>query len=191
MLQMLISEITKRVQEKSPLFVAIDGRCASGKTTLTKNLQDILNCSVIHMDDFFLRPEQRTKERYLEVGNNVDYERIIEEVMEPLKAGKEVSYRPFLCSEQCFGEEKAVPKSDIYIFEGSYSCQKYLYDFYDFRIFLDINEEKQLKRIEKRNGKEQLEMFKQKWIPLEEEYFTEQNIRERVDQRGIVNEVFN
>ena len=47
---------------------------------------------------------------------------------------------------------------------------------------MNNHEEERLKRIEKRNGKEQLEIFKQKWIPLEERYFTEQNIRERVDE---------
>lgn len=182
MLQMLISKIIERVQKKRPLYIAIDGRCAAGKTTLANNLQDILECSVIHMDDFFLRPEQRTEERYAQSGNNVDYERIIEEVMIPLKEGKEISYRPFICKEQRLGEPITVSKSDIYIFEGAYSCQSNLYDFYDFRIFLDIDEEERLKRIEKRNGKEQLEIFKQKWIPLEERYFTEQNIRERVDE---------
>lgn len=182
MLQMLISEIIEKVQIKRPLFIAIDGRCAAGKTTLANNLQEFLKCSVIHMDDFFLRPEQRTEERYAQAGNNVDYERLIEEVMEPLKEGKAISYRPFLCSEQRLGEQKDIAKSDIYIFEGAYSCQTNLYDFYDFRIFLDVDEEEQLKRIEKRNGKEQLEMFKQKWIPLEERYFTEQNIRKRVDR---------
>ena len=36
------------------------------------------------MDDFFLRPEQRTEERLKEVGGNVDRERFLEEVARPL-----------------------------------------------------------------------------------------------------------
>ena len=39
------------------VLVAIDGRCAAGKTTLAASLQAQLGCNVFHMDDFFLRPE--------------------------------------------------------------------------------------------------------------------------------------
>lgn len=35
------------------LLIAIDGRAASGKTTLAAMLQKELNCNVVHMDHFF------------------------------------------------------------------------------------------------------------------------------------------
>ena len=50
------------------------------------------------MDDFFLRPEQRTPERYAEPGGNVDRERFLAEVLIPLRAGETVQYRRFDCS---------------------------------------------------------------------------------------------
>ena len=37
------------------MFVAIDGPCASGKTTLSRNLNERFGGNVLHMDDFFLR----------------------------------------------------------------------------------------------------------------------------------------
>lgn len=39
--------------DKSPLLVAIDGRCGSGKTTLGFYLQELFDCNLFHMDDFF------------------------------------------------------------------------------------------------------------------------------------------
>ena len=39
------------------IIVAIDGKYASGKTTPADKLAEICNCNV---DDYFLRPEQRT-----------------------------------------------------------------------------------------------------------------------------------
>ena len=42
--------------DKPRILVAIDGRCGSGKTTLAAALQEMLQCPVVHMDDFFLRP---------------------------------------------------------------------------------------------------------------------------------------
>ena len=69
----------------------------------------------------------------------------------------------------------------INIAEGSYSCHHALWDSYDLRIFLDVDPDKQLRRIKERNGERQLEIFAQRWIPLEEKYFSELNIKQRCD----------
>jgi len=64
-----ISNIVDKLRdEKEHLLVAIDGRCASGKTSIALELKDIYGCNVIHMDHFFLREEQRTAERLNAVG---------------------------------------------------------------------------------------------------------------------------
>ena len=67
-----------------PVLIAIDGRCGSGKSTLGEYLQKTAGAQLLHMDDYYLRPEQRTRERYETPGENVDHERFLEEVMEPL-----------------------------------------------------------------------------------------------------------
>ena len=71
------------MQKEAPLVIAIDGRCAAGKTTLAARLKDERNCNVIHMDHFFLQQEQRTEKRLKEPGGNVDYERFVKEVILP------------------------------------------------------------------------------------------------------------
>ena len=53
-----------KAQDQSPVIVAIDGRCGAGKSTLAAVLAERLDANLIHMDDFFLRPEQRTPEYY-------------------------------------------------------------------------------------------------------------------------------
>ena len=71
-----INEIIKQEDNTDrPILVAIDGRCGSGKTTLGEYLKGQLDCNLFHMDDFFLRMEQRTPDRMKETGGNVDYER--------------------------------------------------------------------------------------------------------------------
>ena len=67
-----------------PLIVAIDGRCGSGKTTLGEYLEQVFDCNLFRMDDFFLRMEQRTPQRLKETGGNVDYERFEETVLRPI-----------------------------------------------------------------------------------------------------------
>ena len=83
-IKILFEEIEKRL-EKGPLTLVIDGPSASGKTTLSGMFREKYDCTVFHMDDFFLRPEQRTPERYAEIGGNIDRERFLEDVLIPLK----------------------------------------------------------------------------------------------------------
>ena len=171
----IICEIKSLLQKKQSVLVAIDGRCASGKTTLAEKLTASLSCNVIHIDDFFLRPEQRTAERYEEPGGNVDRERFWEEVLLPLKAGTVFSYRPFDCHTMTLGEPIKVIPNAVTIIEGTYSCYPALWDFYDLHIFLTTSPEKQIHRLAQRN-KENLEMFRKKWIPLEERYLSSYEI---------------
>lgn len=173
--------ITEREQEKSHLLIAIDGRCASGKTTLSAELQNILPCNVIHMDHFFLRPEQRTPQRLSTAGENVDHERFLSEVLIPLKNGEKVSYCPFDCKTMSFGSQIELDKRKINIIEGSYSCHNALFEHYDFRIFLNVSPEEQMQRIILRDGSEKAKIFLSKWIPLEEKYFKTFNVAERCD----------
>ncbi|MBO7357622.1 MAG: uridine kinase, partial [Lachnospiraceae bacterium] len=83
---------------KKRVIVAIDGRCAAGKTTLSNELATELNASLFHMDDFFLQPHMCSAERLGTPGENVDHERFLKEVLKPLHEGKEhILYTPFSC----------------------------------------------------------------------------------------------
>lgn len=165
------------------LLVGIDGRCASGKTTAAALLHEEYGWPVVHADDFFLRPEQRTPERYAEPGGNLDRERLKEEVLSPLKEGKPVSFQRFDCSVMRLGEVIDINPQELVTVEGSYSLHPELREFYDLKIFLDVPYEEQLKRIEERSGKEKLQVFIDRWIPLEERYFTGCGVAESADIR--------
>lgn len=167
--------------KKQPMLIAIEGRCASGKTTLADRLEEKLKCNVIHMDHFFLRPQQRTKKRLSEPGGNVDYERFLEEIILPFKKGKPFSYREFNCKSMDFVSEIQVEPNRLTIVEGAYCCHPQLWDFYDLRVFLNVEPEEQLRRIRGRNGEKALLTFRNRWIPLEEQYFTAYHIAERCD----------
>ena len=49
----VIERIERVFTEREHVFVAIDGPCASGKTTLAALLQRRFDGNVLHMDDFF------------------------------------------------------------------------------------------------------------------------------------------
>lgn len=168
----LLLKIKQLQTEGTSVRIGIDGRCAAGKTTLAAYLQKEFECGVVHMDDFFLRPWQRTAERYAEPGGNIDYERFQSEVFLPLLQGRSLEYRPFDCHLQDFREPVCVKPSPVMIIEGTYSCHPLFREGYQLRIFLTLDPEEQLRRIRERNGEEALIQFREKWIPLEEQYFT-------------------
>lgn len=183
--QTILSLVEEKKAEwhQETVLLAIDGRCASGKTTLASYLQELTDCTVIHMDHFFLRPKQRTKERYDTPGGNVDYERFLEEVIKPLEQGISFQYRPYDCNRGSLGEPIEVAHKDLILVEGSYSCHPALWEHYDLRIFLTVDEQTQADRIQHRDGAKAADMFREKWIPLEEKYFTAYEIEARCDLR--------
>ena len=150
--------------------IAIDGRAASGKTTLSRQLAVILDAGVIHMDDFFLPQHLRTPERFAQAGGNVHYERFKEEVL-PYVSGREgFSYRRFDCSRMAIGDKCRIAASPWRIVEGAYSLHPEFGNYADLKIFFDITPAEQIKRIRRRNGEKMAEIFAARWIPLEENY---------------------
>ncbi len=164
-----------------PLVIAIDGRAASGKSTLAEQLSELLDADVIHMDDFFLRPELRSEERLAEPGGNVHYERFCEEVLPYLKSPEMFSYRIFDCSRMDYNGERGISNAQIRIVEGSYSHHPKFGKYADLFVFSDVDEEEQLRRIRLRNGEEKAQVFAKKWIPMEERYFAAFGIKTHAD----------
>ena len=173
----LFCQIDKLLQKGSAI-VAIEGGAASGKTTLAGMLEDIYDCTVLHVDDFFLRPEQRTPERLSEMGGNMDRERFLSEVLIPLSQKKEILYRKFDCSKQELMPPQSISPKKLTIIEGSYSMHPELAKFYDLSVFLEISPEKQRERILTRNSPQFATRFFEEWIPKEREYFSHFGIKE-------------
>lgn len=178
--QAVIERIERVYTERERVFVAFDGPCTSGKTTLATVLQRRFGGNVLHMDDFFLRPEQRTPERFAEPGGNVDRERFEDEVLAPLAAGKIAQYRPWDCHTGDFAASRNVEPARLTIVEGSYSMHPALRGYYDLMICLTIDSGEQLRRLEARNPR-MLQRFIDEWIPLENRYFASTETRTAAD----------
>ena len=150
----LLQRIRALAATQSRVLVAIDGRCAAGKTTLAASLQAQLECNVFHMDDFFLRP---------------------------LHDGQAVTYRPYDCHTQQLHAPVRAEVRAVSIIEGSYSCHPALWDLYYLHVFLSVGLEEQRRRIAARSGEKMLPMFTNVWIPMEETYFAQFRVAERAD----------
>ncbi len=163
------------------LVIAVDGRAASGKTTLASLLAKETGAAVFHADDFFLPPDLRTVQRLSQPGGNIHYERLKSEVIDNLRSGKPFSYGVFDCSVMAVNSSACVEPNEITVIEGSYSQHPFLGNYADIKIFMTVDPNEQIKRITARNGSEKAEIFKSKWIPMEEKYFSHFLIKEKAD----------
>lgn len=191
--------IARCIEEALPfrnhLILAIDGRSASGKTTLAARLSERFGADVVHMDDFFLPLSMRTPERLAEPGGNVHYERFLKEIIEPLIPASQkpfcpendalthacptgavlpaLTWRRFDCSAGSFSQNISHTSGQpLLIIEGAYSMRPEFRAAYDMSFFLTAAASLQKERIIARNGKERWAAFQEKWIPMEEKYFS-------------------
>ncbi|MGH4138817.1 uridine kinase family protein [Clostridium sp.] len=178
---LVFAAVEKLTKSSTPAIIAIDGRCGSGKSSLSAILAEKFDCNVFHMDDFFLPFEMKTKERLDKPGGNVHYERFQEEVLKPLNNSKTVIYRAYSCLSGTFGEAIHIDPKKITIVEGVYCLHPTLSQYYDYKIFLNLSSQIQQKRILKRNGEKMFQNFRDKWIPMEENYFGNLDIEDQCD----------
>lgn len=167
----ILERVSNELREDRVCVIAIDGRAASGKSTMAKQLKTILGADIIQMDDFFLPTELRTQERLSTPGGNIHYERFSEEVLPYISLPQCFSYRIFDCGKMDYNGERAVDNTQIRIVEGAYSCHPLFGKYADIAVFSDVEPGEQMRRIYDRNGEMMAKMFREKWIPLEENYF--------------------
>ena len=175
----LLSSLSALLAEKKSVILAIDGHCGAGKTTLAYYLANKLNGTIISMDDFFLPFNLRTDKRLEEPGGNIHYERFEEEIIKPLSRNKTspFSYHKFQCSNGTLTQPITITPTSLIIIEGSYSMHPLFQHLYDCSVFVTCSPVIQEERILKRNGKQALNTFKERWIPMENKYFSAFDIK--------------
>lgn len=177
----LLSAIDRHRRTHPQTLVALDGPCATGKTTLGGFLSRLYHCPLFHMDDFYLPPERKTAQRLAQPGGNVDAERFFMEVLSPLSQGKVVRYRPYRCHPGTLGDEVVVSPASLAVVEGVYALRPDLRSYYHIKCFLEAPWSTRRTRLLNRNGAEGLDRFEKLWIPLEDAYFRAFPIRQECD----------
>lgn len=163
---------------KDNMIISIEGRCASGKTTITSYFKDLY--TIIPIDDFFL-PKNTKKTNDLNIYGNINY-RLVKDTLMALKKAlnsnlDEFSYKAFDCGKQEY-YTKTIKLKRLVILEGVYSSSIYFRRFIDKIVYLYVDQKTQLERINKRDLKER---FIIEWIPLEEAYFKTFSIEDICD----------
>lgn len=176
----LILRLKNMLDENKRLLIGIDGRCASGKTTLSTQIANQLPARIFHMDDFYLPLQQRQDDWQHIPCANMNFERMTDTVLVPAERGENVHYQAYSCREKKLLPAVDIAYEPLTIIEGSYSLYPSLCPFYDLTVFLTCDRQTQKDRLLKREG-ERYPNYERLWIPLEEAYYKKYSVREHAD----------
>lgn len=162
------------------MIIAIDGRCGSGKTTLSLALKELFDGTILHMDDYYLPFSKRVANWENIPGANIDLERFRRDVLEPASNEESFVYQPYFCREDRMLEAIKIEPKELIVVEGSYCHHPDLVDLYDLKLFLTCSAEEQKERLLLREG-ERLPFYVERWIPMEERYYKAFDIQNHAD----------
>jgi uridine kinase len=172
-----------RRDDSDPILVAVAGPGAAGKSTLARALQQLApnEVTVIEFDDFY-RPSFSPLPG-VELGAGFEWQRLRNQVLEPLRAGRAARYQRYDWDADEMGAWIDVPPHGITIVEGIYSSRAELSHFYDFVIWVDAPADLRLQRGIERDGEEARERWLKEWIPDEEAFIAQDDPVSRADIR--------
>ncbi len=182
---------------KGRRIIGINGVDASGKTTFTAELARYVEsigytCQIISIDDFhnpLVQRRQGKTEIDAYYNNAFNYERLIDEVLHPLKKTGQV-HRDIMCLDLDTDTYTAHRRIDIdadtvVLVEGVLLLRPPLLAYLDGTVFLDVKFEEVLERARVRDvpkyGEAFLSKYIDKYIPVQKRYVEAFKPDERCD----------
>lgn len=171
----IIQKITELLERKKTILVAIDGRGGAGKSTLAKNLhKEFSNLTIVSLDDFYLP----------QVGLP-DLERVLKQVIIPLKNNQTTKYQRYDWGTKKLEEWHKVSQNQIIIFEGMTALHDSIRPNFDLTIWVecpaDIAHERGIQRDKNLYKVDTEKDWQNLWIPKEEKYIKEVNPQSKAD----------
>jgi uridine kinase len=153
------------------LFVGVDGRAGTGKTTLAAVLAAaVRGAVVVHVDDF--------------AGPHVpewDWPRLNDQVLAPLLAGRPGRYQRWEWNRDVPAEWHDVPVDRLVVIEGVSATRSEVAAPWSLRIWVDAPRDVRLVRAVERDGQAMLPHWLDVWMPAEEAYIAREQPQDRAD----------
>ena len=189
-LSVISSQIIDRIRflskaNNKPLLIAIDGGSGSGKSSIARIIAKQLNATLIVTDDFYRADithdgwqNRSYKER---AADAINWRNLRSNVLEPLMNGISASWKSFDFNagtrpDGTYGinsEYINYLPNDLIILEGAYSCRPELCDLIHLKILVNVPVQVRHGRLKKREKKEFLMQWHERWDGAEQYYFGE------------------
>lgn len=176
----IVFEIQQRLQHKSPVLVALDGRSGTGKSTLAHAVAARVEASIVVSDDFYAGGNDDVwsgRSASEKVAHCIDWRRMRMEVLEPLLANKPASWHPldFQPGNGWIGwkeELSTLEPAPVILLDGIYSARPELADLVDVAVLIETDDLVRRKRLVVREGQDFMQRWHQLWDAAEDYYFT-------------------
>ena len=184
MLPIILDTIHRVLREhQSPILVAIDGRSGAGKSTVAAILAAATHATVVPSDDFFAAEitsaQWEARSGPERARDAIDWRRLREEALEPLLAGRSVTWHPFdfAAGARPDGTYAISPElmrrepAPVIILDGAYSTRPELADLTALTILVEVPPAVRLKRLAGREAPDFLASWHARWDVAEDFYF--------------------
>ena len=155
----------------NPQIILIDGPAGSGKTTLSKELSEKLNCQVIHLDDHY--------NGWDEALSN-DLTQALLKIVSNFSNGRPSEIPTFNWLKAKFEGSRVIEPANTLIIEGVGSGQSQIRPFASKLYWVETEPEIGLARVLERDGKEYEERIKS-WQIREASHFQVERTRDFAD----------
>lgn len=166
--------------------IAVDGMGGSGKSSLAAALADLHGAVVVHGDDFY-RPMDAQERAELDPEQGYhryfDWQRLRDEVLVPIAAGRSAGYRRYDWSSGTLRLEdlQNVLPVGMIVVEGVYTARPELAAYYDLLVYVDTPPRESLERLRARGHDHGPIDWESRWRLAEEHYLAVGRPRERAD----------
>ncbi|WP_338899389.1 hypothetical protein WBG99_30425 [Streptomyces sp. TG1A-60] len=151
-------------------LVGVDGHAGSGKSTFAGLLADTLGgAPALHLDDIATHEELFAWT-----------ERLLDQVIEPLRRGENARYAPYDWRARGFGPVRVLPCAPVIVVEGVGAGRRALRPYLARLAWMELPEEEAWARGRARDGAEQSEFWVQ-WVRAERRHFAEDPSRPFAD----------
>lgn len=171
-----IARISSISQVTSPVIVALDGRSGTGKSTLATWMAAHLGGLRVDQDDFYAGGEIHEWRRLSareKADRVIDWRRVRNEVLQPLRQGQGATWRPFNWDTMIglSPDTINVQPSNIIILDGAYSARPELADLIDLSILVTLPDDVRRERLRRREGEDFVSEWHAIWDEAEDWYF--------------------
>ncbi len=152
-------------------FFAIEGKAASGKTTISNLLEREKDINVIHLDDFLDGPSDE---------NNVNSLRLIKEIINPAILDNPLKYKKYDATYKTYSDGLIDNVTSTVLIEGVFSSNYILEEYYRGIIYLHVPTNTQNARFQSKS-RAIYSRFLNERLPKEAIYYKKYNIYKKAD----------
>lgn len=143
-------------KRRTGIMIAVDGGSGSGKTKLAEEWKAYDDSvSIIGLDDLHIPVPDSVLDKRTPLDNfntAFDIKYITDKILKPLRAGKAARFKILNPEAANAGKIRIVKPHGIVIVEGVYSLRPQWKEFFDFRIWIKMDERRRLQSMKKRGA---------------------------------------